>query len=205
MRPSLTLRKAEPEDVDALVELWGSVMRKADREDLVVDAREIVADCERSTESCIVVAEVDGVVAGSVYLRATTLTPVNLEPVVQALHPHVAPRFQGRGVGKALIEAAVTYAEDRGIGHVASAALTGSRDANRFMARLALGPMATLRLAPATAVRAKLSANGRGVQAPSRQLSQVLAARRSLRRSRGAEADPGLEVTRFRRPAPARR
>jgi len=205
LRSSLNLRRAEDDDAEALVELWESVMRKADREDLVADAREVIADCADSTECCIVVAEVDGVVAGSVYLRATTVTPVNLEPVVQAVHPHVAPPFQGRGVGKALIEAAVTYAEDRGIGQVASAAMAGSRDANRFLARLALGPMATLRLAPAAAVRAKLAANGRGIRAPSRQLSQVLAVRRSMRRSGGTQDGPGLGVTRSGRLEPTRR
>lgn len=192
MRSPLTLRKAGHEDAEALVELWESVMRKTEREDLVADAHRIISDCDASPDCCIVVAEVDGVVAGSVFLRATTVTPVNLEPVVQAISPHVAPRFQGRGVGRALIDAAVTYAEERGIGHVASAALTGSRDANRFMARLALGPMATLRLAPTASVRAKLSAHGRGVLTPSRQLAHVIAARRSLRRSRAA--DPATDA-----------
>ena len=84
------------------------------------------------------------------------------------------------------MEAAVTYAEERGIAHVATAATAGSRDANRFFARLALGPMATLRLAPTNVVRAKLSVGSRhsvGVR-PSRQLAQILAARRSLRGSR---------------------
>ena len=38
------------------------------------------------------------------------------------------------------MEAAVSYAEELGIGYVATAASSGSRDANRFMARLALGP-----------------------------------------------------------------
>ena len=188
MRSPVSLRRAEDSDAAALVDLWGPVMRKADHEDLVADVLGIIAGCRASGEECIVVAEYDGEVAGSVYLRATTITPVNLEPVVQAIHPHVAPRFQGRGVGRALMEAAVTYAEDHGIGHVASAAVAGSRDANRFFARLALGPMATLRLAPTSVVRAKLAVGGRhsvGVR-PSRQLAQVLAARRSLRGSRAS-------------------
>jgi predicted N-acetyltransferase YhbS len=186
MRSSLVLRKATLADAETLVELWESAMRQGDRESMVEDARRVVIDSDTGEQCCIVVAELDGVVAGAVYLRVTTVTPVNLEPVVQAVSPHVAPRFQGRGVGRALIEAAVTYAEERGIAHVASAAVTGSREANRFMARLALGPMATLRLAPTAVVRGKLSSQQRGARAPSRQLSQVLAARRSLRRSRSS-------------------
>ena len=52
-------------------------------------------------EERIVVAEVDGQVVGAVHLRATTLTPINLEPVVQAISPHVLPDFRRHGVGSA--------------------------------------------------------------------------------------------------------
>src|SRR5262249_2049745 len=92
----------------------------------------------------------------------------------------VVPAYRRRGVGKALMEHAVTWAEELGLGHVATAAPAGSREANRFMARLALGPQATLRLAPTHAVRAKLSARTPGA----RQVTQVLAVRRSLRHAR---------------------
>ena len=68
------------------------------------------------------------------------------------------PRYRRRGVGRALMDAAVSYAEELGVGHVATAAASGSRDANRFMARLALGPRAVLRVASTPMVRAKLTA-----------------------------------------------
>jgi hypothetical protein len=48
------------------------------------------------------------------------------------------------------------------------------------MARLALGPQAVLRMAPTPAVRAKLSSRYPGA----RQVTQVLAVRRSLRHAR---------------------
>jgi hypothetical protein len=48
------------------------------------------------------------------------------------------------------------------------------------MARLALGPQAVLRMAPTPAVRAKLSAR----YPAARQVTQVLAVRRSLRHAR---------------------
>jgi hypothetical protein len=79
-----------------------------------------------------------------------------------------------------LVEAAVTWAEELGIGHVATAAASGSREANRFMARLALGPQAVLRMAPTPAVRAKLC----GRYPAGRQVTQVLAVRRTLRNAR---------------------
>ena len=74
------------------------------------------------------------------------------------------------------MECAVTWAEELGIGHVATAASSGSREANRFMARLALGPQAVLRMAPTPAVRAKLSAARTRRRARSRRSSPHAAA-----------------------------
>ena len=100
------------------------------------------------------------------------------------MSPTVLPDYRRHGVGRALMEAAVTWAEERGAAYVATAAAAGSRDANRFLARLALGPRATLRMAPTTAVRAKLTTRRTpATRAPGRHLTQVLAVRRSLRRS----------------------
>jgi hypothetical protein len=62
--------------------------------------------------------------------------------------------------------------------------MSGSRDANRFMARLALGPHAVLRLAPTAMVQAKLDAQSpTTARTSARQLTHVLAARRSSRRA----------------------
>ena len=185
MRSLVTLRNAVPEDAEALAGLWSDVIRRTGLDEQVADLRSVIERVTGVADERVVVAEYDGSVAGAVHLRATTITPLNLEPVVQAISPHVFPQFRRHGVGRALMEAAVQFAEERGIGHVASAAVAGSRDANRFMARLALGPHATLRVAPTQTVKAKLSAQSPQVGASSgRQLTQVLAARRSLRRSR---------------------
>jgi hypothetical protein len=78
----------------------------------------------------------------------------------------------------------VTWAEELGIAHVATATASGSREANRFMARLALGPQAVLRMAPTPAVRSKLS----GRYPAARQVTQVLAVRRSLRHARSVSS-----------------
>ena len=123
-------------------------------------------------------------------LRVTPMTPLNLEPTVQAFSPHVTPSYRGKGIGSALMEAAVLWAEDLGIAHLTTSAPSSSRSGNRFMARLSLGPQAVLRASTTTMVRAKLvalqptSARITERMAGRRHLGQVLAARRALRRAR---------------------
>jgi GNAT superfamily N-acetyltransferase len=188
-RSLVVLRTAVPADAPLLAELWCDVLRKVGPEDQVQEVASLLTDLQGCSTQRIVVAEYDGEFAGAVHLEATTVSPLNLEPVVRAVSPHVLPRFQRHGVGTALMDAAVTWAEELGISHVATAAVAGSRDANRFMARLALGPYAVFRVAATPAVRSRISVHRRPVQtAGGRQLTQLLAARRSLRRSRaGAE------------------
>ena len=178
---------AVPTDAPDLAELWTDVLRRTSAEDQSADLETVIAGIEESGDQRILVAEYDGEFAGAVHLQATTMSALNLEPVVRALSPHVLPRFQRHGIGSALMDAAVTWAEELGIGHVATAAVAGSRDANRFMARIALGPYAVLRVASTHVVRSRLSAHRRPAQSSGgRQLTQVLAARRSMRRNRAA-------------------
>ena len=157
-RTLVSLRAAVLEDAPVLAEVWSEVLRRVDRDEQVADLEAIIGRAAPLEDERIVVAEYDGEFAGAVHLRASTLSPLNLEPVVQAISPHVLPAFRRRGVGRALMEAAVAFAEERGIAHIATAAVAGSRDANRFMARLALGPYAVLRVAPTAMVQAKLDA-----------------------------------------------
>jgi GNAT superfamily N-acetyltransferase len=120
-----------------------------------------------------------------VHLRAATLSPLNLEPVVQTISPHVFPEYRRHGVGRALMEASVAFAEELGIAHVATAVVAGSRDANRYMARLTLGPYALLRVAPVNTVRARLASRRPALARPAaRPLTRVLEARRSQRKLR---------------------
>jgi GNAT superfamily N-acetyltransferase len=192
-RSSVVLRDAVPADAAGLVSLWEGVLRRGEREDQLQDLTGIIAATATDPDSRLVVAEQDGVMAGAVYLRVATATPINLEPIVQAVSPHVLPEFRRRGVGLALMEAATEFAEERGIGHVASASLSSSRDANRFLARLGLGPQAVLRAAPTATLRSRLVSRRPALARPrGRQLGQVLAARRSQRRR---ESDPGQTST----------
>lgn len=178
-RTSVHVRSAVPSDAGVLRQLWTEILRRGSAAEQEADVLQVIAGCAEREDRCIAVAEVDGLVAGAVFLEATTMTPLNLEPAMLAVSPHVLPEFRRRGVGTSLMDAATRFAETQGIAMVATAATANSRDANRFMARLSLTPQATLRAASTSAVRSKLSARrsttrNRG----SRQIDKVLAARR---------------------------
>jgi GNAT superfamily N-acetyltransferase len=106
------MRQATAGDVAFLVELWSPMLRRADRQDQVHDLEVIVKEAAESAERRLLIAEYDGEPAGAVFLRVMTMTPLNLEPTIQALAPSVTPSFRGKGIGTALMEAAVLWAED---------------------------------------------------------------------------------------------
>lgn len=188
-RASVLLRTASPSDSVVLRELWSDVLRPTTREDQVADVEAILRDAADDADSRVVVAEIDGQVVGVVHLRATTVSTLNLERMVTAFAPHVMPGHHRRGIGSALMEAATSFAEERGIGLVGAAALSSSRDANRFFARLSMGPVAVLRVASTVGLRQRLpgARPARTAGAPShRHIDKVLAARRGRRRERAA-------------------
>lgn len=178
-RTSVQVRAAATADARALRELWTDILRRGSAAEQEADVLSVIEGCADRDDRCIAVAELDGRVAGAVFLEATTLTPLNLDSAVLAVSPHVLPEFRRRGVGTALMDAATRFAEAHGIATVATAAMANSRDANRFMARLSLTPQATLRAASTSAVRSKLSGRRSATRnRGSRQIDKVLAARR---------------------------
>jgi GNAT superfamily N-acetyltransferase len=195
-RQPVSMRQATAGDVAFLVELWSPMLRRADRQDQVHDLEAIVKEAAESAERRLLIAEYDGEPAGAVFLRVMTMTPLNLEPTIQALAPSVTPSFRGKGIGTALMEAAVLWAEDLGVGHISTAAPSSSRSGNRFMARLSLGPKAVLRASATPLVRAKLAASQpASARVPDRlgtrrHLGPLLAARRQLSRRTSEETGP---------------
>jgi len=184
----VTLREAVASDALFLVELWHESLRRADRQDQAADLEIVIKDAADSAERRLVVAEYNGVPVGAVFLRVTTMSPINLEPIVQVLSPQVLPSARRKGVGRALMEEAVTFADQLGVAHVMTSASATSRDGNRFLARLGFGAHSTLRVAPTSALRAKVTSGltaGQRAVASRGHLGQVLAARRSMRHSRG--------------------
>lgn len=89
-----------------------------------------------------------------------TVAPANALldlPAVHVSHAVVADRHKRRGAGKALVAAAVAFAEERNLEQVVVSVHPGSRDANRFFARLGFAPLAVRRVAPVSLVRWRLA------------------------------------------------
>ncbi|MGZ4436653.1 MAG: N-acetyltransferase family protein [Nocardioidaceae bacterium] len=186
----MTVRDADPQDTDALLRVWSPANAQAVDEHDEAARPEAMASVARicaDPDQRLLVALADGEIVGAVHLVRATLSPVHCESAVHVTHLHVLESHRRHGIGRALMEAVVSWAEEKGTVHVLVAASAGSRDANRFMAQLGLGQIAVLRGATVAALRAKLPveppAAARVGQRSHRSVGQVLAQRRSLRRA----------------------
>ena len=185
-RATISVRDASEADTPVLARLWHDALRPGTAEEQAGDLLAVLAATATEPRERLVVVECDGLVAGAAFLQAGTVSALNLDPVVHLVSTQVLEEFRRHGAGTALVEAAVAFAEQLGIAHVAVGAAAGSRDANRFMARLGLAPVALVRIGSTAGVRSRLSAlrrAGRQGQG-TRHLDRVLAARRLSRRDR---------------------
>ena len=190
-RAAFHVRAVELDDADGLMDLWQSRIGRAGQQEVTRhDVPSTIRKVLASDRERIAVAEVNGRVVGAIYLRVGPLMPLTSDQAVFASLLKVHEEFRRRGVARGLMDAAVSWAEELGITHVVSISSGASRDTNRFLARIGLTQAATLRVAPTAALRARLPLDVpsvvRGVPAQQRNLSQVLAARRSMRRSQDA-------------------
>jgi GNAT superfamily N-acetyltransferase len=191
VRTAVTICDASPADADALVTVWGTTTERVSAgpagNHAQQDVRAAVARIAADPDERLLVARVEDHVAGAVHLKRGPLSPVHSDMAVYVMHLQVLEDFRRHGVGRALVEASVSWAEEKGTEHVIAAAAVASRDANRFMARLGLQQIAVVRGATVPALRAKLPveppAAARVGSRNHRSVGQVLALRRSQRRS----------------------
>lgn len=190
-RTAVNICDANPDDADALVQVWGTPAERGHLADAgahaAQEAAAAVARIAADPDERLLVARIEEQVVGAVHLKRAPLSPVHSDMAVYVMHLQVVEAFRRHGVGRALIEASVGWAEEKGTEHVIAAAAVASRDANRFMARLGLQQIAVVRGATVPALRAKLPleppAAARVGSRSHRNVGQVLAMRRSQRRS----------------------
>ena len=149
---------------------------------------EALADPDRHV---VVVVGPDDLPLAMALLTVTSANALLDIPAVHLSHAVVPDRHRRRGVGKALVAAATAFAEEQGVEQLVVSVHPGSRDANRFFARLGFAPLAVRRVAPVAVVRRQLAALGelspadhvvrqlrRPVRRPRAGVARELAARR---------------------------
>lgn len=175
-RVNMRVRPADPADIPALVELTrstdlvsGTFSGRALLDDRVEHLTERFADILREGERVLLVAVDDsaggaagaGVGAADQILGLLVALPdaigaIDLTPVLHVTHLIVAPKQRRHGVGRTLLAAAVHLAEERGIERVLATAASGSREGNRYLARLGFAPLVVHRIASTGVLRRSL-------------------------------------------------
>lgn len=178
-RGAIVVRDATPEDAQGLLDIWLDFTSGAEGRPHN-DVREVersVLRLETEPSERLVVAVADGVPVGVAHLRRAAISPIHGDDAVHVGYLHVLSGHRRRGVGKALMEAAADWADEKDTKHVVAVVGASTREANRFLARLGLAQVAVVRATTVGCLRGKLAGpSGKSVT------SAVVAARRLKRR-----------------------
>jgi GNAT superfamily N-acetyltransferase len=163
-RSVVRVRPATDDDVPEMVRLVMSVdvqsgvfsgrpLPDPSEEHLAARLGQIIAQPDRTL---LLALTDDDAVVGMLAARCDDVGAIDLTPVLHVTHLMVAPGQRRRGTGRALLAAAVHLADDRGVDHVLATAAAGSREGNRYLARLGFAPLVVHRLASTGTLRRTL-------------------------------------------------
>jgi len=197
-RINVRVRPADLADISGLVALAQSVDLASglfSGRPLLNTAAEHLADrfaeiIREGTRSLLVAVDERGGMVGLLVAQRDEIGAIDLTPVLHVSHLMVTPRQRRRGVGRMLLTAAVHLADERGMDHVLATAGSGSREANRYLARLGFAPLVVHRIAATSVLRRALGM----AEAP-----EQMAVLRRARLVRGSRT--GLAVRAVRRGA----
>ncbi len=186
-RVHVRVRPAELGDVAALSTLVQSIdtasgtfsgraLADSSTEHLCERLGQILAAGERTL---LVATDDSDAVVGMLGARTDDIGAVDLTPVLHVTHLVVLPGHRRRGIGRALLVAAVQLAEEAGLEHVLSTAAAGSREANRYLARIGFAPLVVHRIASTTTLRRSLGMTDVAGRVASVRRARVVRAQRA--------------------------
>jgi GNAT superfamily N-acetyltransferase len=190
---ALVTRLAAREDLPqllALLEEWQGAGGQAERTrnplSVPLDSDRL-ADVLDGDDCDLIVGLLDGQPLGMTVVWLTGGGPLAAAPVAALSHLVVAPQARRRGMGRSLVLAAASWAEERGADQLVAHVYPNLREANRFYARLGFAPLSLRRVAPVAALRRQLA-----LPAGLRALEPVRPRRLlAARRAAGRPAAPG--------------
>lgn len=194
-RNGIQVRDATLDDVDALTRFNAFVRglpgaRRHARQTDSGDMRERYEALVLNPTRRVVLATDDADTAlGMAVLTVDVAGELLDVPVVRMTHLVVDGAQRRRGAGRALVAAAVSYADDLGVEHVSVGAATTDREANRFLARLGFAPVVVRRIASLAVVRRHLVVSEAGEPPADVVRRHSNAVRRALSRPRTRRAE----------------
>lgn len=186
-RHALMVRDARPDDAAALMDLWvraGNTSVEVQRPAAEVSAT--LASVSTSPDERLLVAELGGTVVGTLHLRRSPISPLHTESAVHTTFLVVDPDQRKHGIGRALLEGAVEWAEDKDIAHITAITTNSARETNRWLTRFGFSTLATMRVTSTASLRHKITPEVIRTPVAQRNLGRVLAQRRFQRRALSA-------------------
>ncbi len=189
-RHPLEIRDARPDDAEALLDLWARAGSRGAEQPAarpVDEAATALALVAADPDERVLVGIHAGRLVAAVHLRRAAMSPLHSDMAVHTSYLVVLPEFRKHGFARALLDVAVTWAEEKDVLHVTAITSSNSRDTNRFLARLGLATVASVRVASTSSLRRRLTPEPLRALDSRRNLGRVLAQRRSIQRRAQAE------------------
>ena len=163
-RGHVRVRPAELADVPQLVRLVGTAeeklsgpgARQLEADTLAHLPERFAAILAADDKSVLAAVDESNDIVGMVVVSEGEVGAIVAVPALHISHLLVAPKQRRRGVGRALVAATVHLADQRGVEHVVAAVVSGSRDENRYLARLGFAPLVVRRIATTSTLRRSL-------------------------------------------------
>ncbi|MGL5858457.1 MAG: GNAT family N-acetyltransferase [Angustibacter sp.] len=142
-------------DIGVIADLWAS-SRDHPRASVRKDVSHCLGDALTRDEVVAFVARLDEQDVGFLVLSCGPLLPLMGDPAVSIEHLFVVPDVRRKGVGRALLARAASYAEHQGVGQVCTSVPASGRQGQRFFARLGFSPFVVRRVVATATLRRRL-------------------------------------------------